>query len=250
MTGASNMTKKVFGLLVVKNEEHRYLKEFITHHQYIFDDIFVFDDNSTDRTRDICRYNGFCVDVADGTSFIKHEGQFRYQAWQKFEQAMKPSIDDWIFAIDADEFLVDINNDVKSTLHSTIDLADYMGYMNVQTKIDEIWKVENGKCFYRVDGLWNRIKASRLFKYQPNGKWNMKSMACGSIPTYANVPPFKTKNINLLHFGYADEKDQKEKYERYSTREGHNRNHVLSIIQKPQLKLYEGTVPEWATYDN
>lgn len=242
------MTRKVFGLLVVKNEEHRYLNEFIAHHQYIFDDIFVFDDNSTDRTRAICRYSGFHVDIADGVSFLDHEGEFRFQAWQKFEEKVKPSTDDWVFAIDADEFLVDKNGSVKDALHSTIDLAEYMNYVNVQTKISEIWKVEGGKCFYRTDGLWNRIKASRLFKYEPNGRWNMKAMACGSIPTYANVPPFKTENINLLHFGYADEKDQKDKYERYSTRGGHNRNHVLSIIQKPRLKQYEGPVPDWVSY--
>jgi glycosyltransferase involved in cell wall biosynthesis len=231
--------------LVIRNEEHRYLADFITHHQYVFDDIFVFDDNSTDRTRDICTYNGLTVVKADGVSFLEHEGKFRYQAWQKFEEKMKPSANDWVFAIDADEFLVAQVGVTKSTVHSTIDLAEYFNYISVQTKINEIWKVENGKCYERKDGLWDRIKASRLFKYQQNGTWNMKAMGCGSVPTYARVPDFKTKNINLLHFGYATKEDQAIKFERYKQAGGHNKNHVLSIIQKPRLQEYEGSVPNW-----
>ena len=237
----------VYGLVVAKNEEHRYLKEFIEHHQDIFDGLFLFNDHSTDNTVQICSDYGVLVRDAGSETFMDHEGEFRFAAWQAFEEAMKPNEQDWVFAIDADEFLVSQEGDPRKALHSTIELAEYLDYIVVKMKVDEIWDIIDSKCFYRNDGLWNKIKASRLFKYQPNGRWNMKAMGCGSAPTYAKLDPFRTNNINLMHFGYAREEDRKIKYDRYANlkNHGHNNNHIMSIIRRPVLKQYEGNVPDW-----
>jgi glycosyltransferase involved in cell wall biosynthesis len=241
--------RKIFGLTVIRNEEHRYLSDFIFHHQYIFDDIFVFDDNSTDRTREICAYNGLTVAEADGVSFLEHEGKFRYQAWQKFEEKMKPSVNDWIFVIDADEFLVADNDNVKSTVQSTIDLAEYFNHIVVRFHKNEVWDFKNSECLIRVDGFWGKIDVPNLFRYQKGGTWNMKAMACGSGPTYTKTQPFKTKNFNLLHFGYATEEDRKIKYDRYANAPlgQHNRSHIMSIISQPKLETHTGPVPWWVS---
>lgn len=238
---------KVHGLLVVKNEEHRYLAEFINHHEHIFDSIFAYDDHSTDRTVSLCRSKGVTVAHRDGPSFIEHEGKFRYNAWLAFEEAMNPSPKDWVFVIDADEFLVAEHGDERNTLLSTIELAEYFGYIVVKMKKDEVWQINNSSCYLRKDGLWDKIKISHLFKYQPNARWNMKAMGCGSAPTYTRTQPFQTKNINLLHFGYANEEDRKEKFDRYANLKdhGHNPNHIMSIVRKPVLKPYTGHLPDW-----
>lgn len=244
--GVSSMTN-VFGLVVMKNEEHRYLREFIEHHQYVFHDIFVFNDNSTDRSAEICSINGLKVFDSLGPSFLEHEGQFRFNAWQAFEATMKPSTDDWVFVIDADEFVVGNVANTRDALTATIELAEYFDYSVVRMKKNEVWQVDGNRCYVRKDGLWDKIKVNHLFKYEPNGRWNMKAMGCGSAPTYTRVQPFNASNVSVLHFGYAREQDRQEKYERYSSmsQHGHNPNHILSIVRRPKLAPYEGHVPDW-----
>lgn len=237
----------VFGMVVMKNEEHRYLQRFIEHHKYLFQDIFVFDDCSTDRTAEICRFNGLKVVESTGPSFMEHEGQFRYNAWKAFEETIQPTTDDWVFVIDADEFVVGNIDNTREALVSTIELAEYFGYPVVRMKKDEVWQVEGNSCYVRKDGLWDKVKVNHLFKYEPNGTWNMKTMGCGSAPTYTRVQPFNASHVSVLHFGYADESDRQEKYERYSSmrNHGHNPNHILSIIRNPKLKKFDGLVPDW-----
>jgi glycosyltransferase involved in cell wall biosynthesis len=242
---------RVYGLLVAKNEESRYLRRFIDHHNAIFDNIFVFDDESTDNTLNICADRGLAVASSKGPSFMEHEGKFRYNAWLAFEEQIKPTEDDWVFVIDADEFLVSRSGDVRTALQSTVDLANYFGYKVVRMKKNEVWEINNSDCYIRTDGFWDKISVQHLFKYEPNAQWNMKAMGCGSEPTYARDRPFDTQSISVLHFGYAELKDREEKYERYMSLDnhGHNPGHILSILRRPALNLYKGSVPDWVKED-
>lgn len=243
------MTERIIGTMVVKNELDRYLVPCIKHAQTFLDEIFVYDDRSTDETAEVAIDLGCRVVRRPDSrpSFINHEGKFRYSAWKAFEQVMKPKLGDWVFSFDADEFMVSQSGDIKSVLETTVRVAKQKNNVGVILPFPEIFKIEDSGFYYRVDGLWNTIKGPRLFSYRQNASWSDKPMGCGSEPEYVKSGPLSTRNygLHVLHLGYAKDEDKKAKYDRYSSLQehGHNNKHIESIIEKPTLKLWEGKVP-------
>lgn len=240
---------RVIGSIVIKNEMDRYLERCILHAKTFLDEIFVYDDRSTDGSAELCADLGCTVVTRpfDLASFIEHEGQFRYAAWKAFEEAMKPDNRTWVFSFDADEFMVASNGDVETELFSVINKANKANMIGVILHFPEIFKIEDNQLFYRVDGFWNTVRGPRLFRYLPNASWKNKPMGCGSEPTYVSAATSLNQNdLKVLHLGYARDEDKKSKYERYSSLEehGHNNSHIESIIEKPVLKLWEGQIPE------
>lgn len=241
---------KVFAMLVTKDEESRYLQPFIEHHDSIFDGVFVYDDQSSDSTVEMVREAGWNVVVRpdDQPSFMEHEGEFRYASWLAFEKTMRPIRGDWVFAIDADEFLVGRSSEIRPAINLCIRNAAKRRRMAVQIPRPEVWKVDEDIAYTRMDGFWNKIICSRLFIYKPKGLWNMKPMGCGSEPTYVNGPLFADHNeLVLLHFGYARDQDKQDKYQRYSSlkQHGHNNAHIESILKKPILEAWNGSIPSF-----
>ena len=240
---------KIYGSMVVRNEEGRYLESCILWMQQFVNQIFIYDDRSTDRTAEIALDLGCRVvrRPEANPSFIEHEGKFRWSAWRAFEKVMQPESDSWILSFDADEFLV-AEKDIYATLEKAIFYANKKNHVGVILPFPEIFKIEDDKFYYRTDGLWNTIKGPRLFRYQPNGSWQMKPMGCGSEPQYVSQGTLSNQNFGLtmLHLGYARDEDKQAKYERYSSlsEHGHNNSHIQSIIKQPKLEKWEGTKPE------
>ena len=236
-------------MLVTKNESSRYLKQFIEHHSF-FDGFFLYDDRSDDDTVDIAKAAGWQTVVREESnpSFMQHEGQFRFNSWKLFEQTMKPTTDDWVLSIDADEFLItDSDTDVETALKETIANAESINQNLVIMFRREVWKMDSTGCYLRVDGFWKNDRLFRLFKYKPNGTWSKKPMGCGSAPTYVGQNGLQTSNLTVLHFGYTNDEDKKARYDRYTSLpdHGHNDKHIKSIISGQKLKEYSGPVPEW-----
>jgi len=240
---------KVIGSLVIKNEKDRYLEDCIKHAFTFLDDIFVYDDRSTDGSAELALDLGCRVVRRPDSrpSFINHEGKFRYAAWRAFEQVIKPSLSDWVFSFDADEFMV-AESDIRKSLDTAIGRADARNEIGIILPFPEVFKIENNKFYYRTDGLWNKIKGPRLFKYDFNGSWSDKPMGCGSEPDYVKRGPLSTQNygLNVLHLGYAKDCDKESKYKRYSSlsEHGHNNSHIESILKTPTLVEWNGSIPE------
>lgn len=239
---------RVIGSIVVKNEIDRYLEKCILHAKTFLDEIFIYDDCSTDGSAELCADLG-CTVVTRPlglASFIEHEGQFRYAAWQAFEEAMKPTNGSWVFSFDADEFMISLQGEIATTLNTNIVRAKKNNFTGIILPFPEIFKIENNDLFYRVDGLWNTVRGPRLFAYQQNASWKNKRMGCGSEPTYVSAANSLNQNdLKVLHLGYARDEDKKSKYERYSSlpEHGHNNSHIESIIATPILKKWEGPKP-------
>lgn len=221
-------------ILVAYNEGERYLDAVLA--QLPTASIHLYDDRSDDNTVGIAKSHGAVVTVRPrGTcSFLEHEGLFRQSAWQAFESALHPTAGDWVLAIDCDEFLV-APGGVASTLYQSIEDADAMMARSVNLAIPEVWELRADGPHKRVDGFWGGLSARRLFRYQTAGRFDHRSMGCGSTPTYvAFGHPIETE-LALAHYGYAELADRRVKYQRYMDLpvHGHNPAHVHSILTTP-----------------
>jgi hypothetical protein len=232
---------RIFGLTVGRNEAHRYLVSMLQHHLAIFDDVFFYDDRSTDETADIAaelNCSGL-VRPPHIPSFTENEGDFREDAWFSFETAERPHPGDWVCVVDCDEFLVsDYGADpslVRDTLEKVITAAGMSVAVNLN--IPEVWGYdEDDTPLIRVDRLWNTIHAPRLFAYRPGGQYAQGHFGVPAVPSYVMGSPwFTTDLLNLMHYGYAESSEWAGKYERYVGHTGHSNAHVESIMATDKI---------------
>lgn len=240
----------VYLMVVARNEASRYFREFIDYHNF-FDGYFLYDDQSDDGTPELAEKAGWDVVIRDEAdpSFMEHEGNFRFNSWRAFEKAISPTVDDWIFSIDADEFVISNTTlDVHNQLLTNIKQAESLNEHSIVLLRREIWRVDSNACYLRTDGFWKDDKLYRLFKYRPNAEWSNRSMACGSAPTYVRRNQgYRVSDLSVLHFGYTQDSDMLERYHRYTSLpfHGHNPQHIKSIVARPKLEPYSGPLPEW-----
>lgn len=242
---------RIFGLMVTKNEADRYLDLALSAARPVVDDLFVFDDGSTDTTVAVAEGHGCLVTSRhpSGPSFLEHEGRFRQQAWDVFENAVEPEVGDWVLALDADEIVTAIG-DPRELLLEAAKLSNDRGELARLIRIPEIFDVRDGKPYARMDGWWGKIRGTRFFAYRKGGLFADKPMASGSEPTYIQARIGEiVEGFWLLHLGYACHDDRVEKYRRYSERAGHADQHVASILQDPQLAQWVGpSIPRLHDY--
>lgn len=237
----------IIGLLVMKNEEDRYLADCITHQQSVCDRIVVFDDRSTDDSVKVAESLGCDVFVREESSpsFMEHEGSFRQGAWDLLKGFATP--DSWIFAFDADEFFVGQTMTNRYAMERLISEAERQGYEAVTIPVAEVFGLQaNGNPMIRTDGYWGDISGLRLVKYLP-GQILDKPMASGSVPPVSSK--LVKKDIGtILHYGYANPEDKYVKFERYTSKidNGHNSAHIQSILTEPALHPWKGPIPSLA----
>lgn len=228
--------------MCVRNEAHRYLQSSLAWNAGFWDELFVFDDQSDDNTPHLASRFGHVVVRSDQEpSFLEHEAKFRAAGWAHFEKVMLPSEDDWIIALDADEFLMATS---QRGLHELADQALMNGRSSAAIHVPEAW--EDGDAVQvRMDGFWNENWNPRFCSWKPNSQFNDRPMGCGSTPSYAWENPWRTiPNIEILHVGYMDRDERWERYQRYLAHpEGHNPNHINSIIETPMLATWSGATP-------
>jgi hypothetical protein len=238
---------RIFGLTVGRNEAARYLIPMLMHSLDIFDDVYFYDDQSTDETAVIVSELNCSGRIrADHIpSFVESEGDFRAAAWEAFEEDLSPRPGDWVQVIDCDESLVSEYgaqpSDVRATMEKVITAAS--GHVGVMETIPEVWGFDEDGCpLIRVDGLWNTIHAPRLFPYRPNGQYYRGAhFGVPAVPNYVMGGPwFGTDLIQLMHYGYAELDDQVTKYGRYSGQTGHSNQHVESIAQPGVFDRWPG----------
>ena len=228
---------KIHGITTVKNEASRYLLSCLEHTAPLLDSLFTYDDQSTDGSADLCSSFGNVEVRPDSIrTFIEHEGEFRQASWEAFERVTKPSVGDYVFAFDVDEFWhgPDLRDIVKNLAGSGI------------VRRPEMYSIPPANPVERVDGFWAQITNVRLFPYAVGGQFNQQDLAGGSHPMYADRGKERVDG-HLLHYGYAHADDRQIRYHRYINRGGHNTAHMKSIIEHPKLIDYEnqwGKMPE------
>lgn len=194
--------------MIVKNEEHRYLRDVLESAKQYIDSAVIIDDGSTDNTVQICQevLNGIPYKIIENKeSKFKNEIELRTQQWNE-TIATDP---DWILFLDADEIFEDR---FKYEVKNLMDNPDIDSYM---FRLYDFWDDEH----YRDDELWCAHKYYRIFmmRYQKNFdyKFNETAQHCGRLPSNAGDLRYELCNIRLKHYGWANKEDRIKKYNRY-----------------------------------
>jgi hypothetical protein len=226
--------------MVVRDEADRYLECVFAALVPHVDVLHVYDDLSHDGSDLMALEAGAVVTRRTPLvrTFAEHEGIFRQTAWDAFAEAVRPCPGDWVLAIDADEVLI-----APQGLSAAIDAAESEGAAAVSVPIPEAFeRDDDGGMLVRTDGFWGGLSAPRLFRFRDGGAFRRVLMGCGSAPTYVHADPPATDNlgVQLLHLGYLDATDRKEKHDRYAGRPGHSAAHVSSILTRPTVTRWNG----------
>lgn len=241
----------IIASMVLRNEADRYLASCLEWNSQWWDKLFVYDDQSTDATREICsEYTDIVISRPDDVpSFMEDEGRYRSTAWATMIDACDLSEGDWVFSLDADEFLVGAlsggEHDLKQGLLAAAEICESEGHNSWNIRIPEVWDVTDNLKL-RVDGFWNTMALPRFTRVKSEWEFRNKKMGCGSTPTYSYRNMFKGEFMKLLHFGYARIQDRQARSDRYLSlvNHGHNPKHINSILSSPTYVDWIGQVPD------
>jgi glycosyltransferase involved in cell wall biosynthesis len=204
-----NNNIKIIGGLLVRNEEHRWLRLFLESFKLICDEVVVVDDASTDRTVDICYEFGCDIHSSLKSGFEENEYIPRLRLWNLCVR--KAKINDIIIILDADEIIDQI--EALKFRHYLLE-ADIKNESFALALFD-MWNEKQ----YRSDLLWTAHTRAWAIatRYKP-GIYNFakNKLHCGRLPLeviYKNVLFFK--DIRIKHLGWSTKIDRQFKYDRY-----------------------------------
>lgn len=245
---------RIIAHMVIRNEADRFLDSCLEWNKQWFDELHVYDGNSTDRTLEIARTHTSLIGVhpEDGVGFYEDEGKYRTVAWRNLEKVCAPEEGDWVFCLDADEFLIGSDKveqqNPRSGLELLAEMAEKSNKKSAMMGRAEIWDASGVPLKVRVDGEWARDRVVRFVRWEPKGKMRNAKLGCGSVPDYGLKQPFSTVHAcRILHFGYAIEGEAERKYSLYSGASGnaHSGPHIASIVMKPKLVDWDSVTPKW-----
>ena len=221
---------RIIANMVIRNEADHYLDAVLERLSEQVDEIVITDDASTDNSVEIAAKYTNKINVLEEPTFKVHEGRLRQASWNFLEAATTPTTDDWILAIDADEFLYEDEPGLMRT-HISQPHLDV-----ISIAFFHMWSPTH----FRTDGGWHPHGSTRLFRYEHGGTFKDAALACGSEPQYVfwRVVNFRNaylidSGLRMQHLSYIKDEDKLAKYERYSTLDGgqfHAGSHIQSII--------------------
>lgn len=235
----------LYGLMITRNESHRYLDAVCRWTTDIVDALVVFDDCSDDDSADIAESVGAIVAVRkpDAPSFADSESSFRQAAWEFLADAVRPSSDDYVLVVDADEFVVTVGyRNTRTALLAAIDQAEQESCAQIDLPVAEVFGMLDTRPLIRNDGQWAKIRAAALGRWQPSLRFKPVPLACGRLPQISG-PPLRIGDPMILHCGYLRSEDRVVKRMRYSRR-GHGGAHVRSITERGIYEPYTQPLPE------
>lgn len=216
----------LIGMMVMKNEADRYLRQSLVSLREVCDAIFIADDRSTDDSVSVALEFGIVWSPPDEVpTFMEDESAFRQAAWTAMTETFDLDENDWILSLDADEVVAFHREDFESLIGKAGEKDAF------SLRIHEVYQILDGRPQERCDGFWGDIFGVRLARYNDFSFFRNKKMGGGSIPLREDMV-IATSNLHLLHLGYLSPEDRQAKFDRYSgmANHGHNPTHIQSII--------------------
>lgn len=230
-------THKITLSMIVRNEENRYLKQFLSGLKNCIDEAVIIDDASSDNTASICREELQGVKlhlITNEQSMFSNESKLRQLQW---EETIKTN-PEWILNLDADEI---IEPEFFKELDSLMENKEVNAY---GLRLYDMWNDTQ----YREDEFWNAHKRYHtvLIRYQPDitYKWNKKAQHCGRFPVYEGSELSTETPYRIQHFGWARKEDRLEKKRRYERLDpdavyGIKEQYESILDPNPNLKEWE-----------
>lgn len=193
--------------MIVRNEEHRYLRQALETHRPWIDRAVIIDDGSTDSTVALCRemLEGIPLTlIVNPDSLFADEVSLRKQQWET-TVATGP---EWILNLDADEILTTDFGIVRNQLLGGTEDAIYF-------RLFDMWS----ETHYRDDQYWQAHAYYRPFlvRYRPEWsyEWKETPQHCGRFPLTIQHFAYGCHSPRVKHYGWARAEDRIRKYERY-----------------------------------
>ena len=209
------------GALRVKNEE-RWIGEVLDSMNFCHE-IFLFDDHSSDQTREIAKGKGALVIDSPFESFDEARDKDHLVSCI----AEKYPVGTWIIMIDGDEILAP---DAKEVLLRDMEFNPFA--VAWKLRILYLW---NSRDQIRIDGVYGHFERPSVFRLQVNNGFKRTSPAgnlhCSSVPASLAFRS-RSSHASILHLGYMERIDRLRKWEYYNSLdpcnecEGFDFNHV------------------------
>lgn len=206
------MDFKIVGMYRVKNEE-RFIEKSLKSIMDICSEIVILDDNSTDKTTEICSGLDKVVDIHKQSELPLDEVRDRNLLLQ---MAMKRN-PDFVLSVDGDEIFMPNTAEI---------LFEELNVLYPENNVFEfqfltLW---DSPTQIRFDGIFGNYWQKRLFrtKNQPKDllfpeNSNPGNLHCGSIPP--NVNDYNTpirSSVKIFHLASFDNDLRQRKYDYYS----------------------------------
>ncbi len=197
----------------------------------ISDKIVILDNMSDDGTFEKIIKHGKTFCYKSPIKFLQYEQHLHAELWSLVRRHAKDG--DMILLLASDEFIDDyfqyqiLFGNILKDIHSLY-----------ASNIVHMWNQKE----FRVDGKWGFKLTPRLFRFQ-DCKFTDKPLKEGihncALPSYVGkIKDGVIINGCIIHYGYSDEKQRKEKHDRYIDvcKEQNDKDSVRSIIDdSPKL---------------
>jgi glycosyltransferase involved in cell wall biosynthesis len=218
----------IIGCLRIKNES-RWLSRVLRSIQPLCDRILVFDDHSTDDSREIA--------ASEGAEVIRSPFTGLDEARDKghmLENYLIPANPDVVIAIDGDEVLT------QESIPIIREVAARPNVARCSFRILYLWDREDQ---IRTDGVYRDFRRSSMFRVRGQRGLSFASTShggnfhCKSVPQGLRGVALPIE-AELLHFGYLHREDRIRKFEWYRA------NDANSTAEDGYRHIVQGDVPD------
>ena len=229
-----------FGMMRVKNEE-RWIERALRPLIEVCDEVFMFDDHSTDKTAEIVNGTENCIYIPSPFDKLDESRDKTYLLRQIEEYV--PSMmgllsPHWVICVDGDEEIcaVDLHKitvDIRDVSYSfkILTLYDYPDQIRVDPPYNDMFR----------PSMFRLIKPGMVFKSQ--GQYG-GGFHCSNVPADigSGVMVHHPEPVRVKHYGYMEKRDRERKYKFYVENDpGHEGWYRQECFGRPKLaRLPEG----------
>jgi O-antigen biosynthesis protein len=193
----------VYSIMRIKNEG-RWIKRVVESQMPIVERMLIFDDHSTDNTREICR-SFEKVTLIESPFEGLQETRDKNYLMERLEEIASPG--DPVLALDGDEELA------PGSCRQIEDLICRPGPDCYRFHVLYLWDRPDQ---IRVDRWYANFRRPSLFRFKPGARFSSGAgggFHCGNVP-YAQA--VGNCDVKILHWGYMYKEDRIRKYEWYN----------------------------------
>lgn len=201
--------------------------------------VFVFDDHSTDHTKEICRGFGSRIRIINSPFTGLNETRDK----NALLAHLGDSGADWVLWIDGDEALERSGpNEIRKVARTSASVGVF------SLKIAYLW---DDPCHVRVDGVYGRFTRPSLFRLSGQRLDKLRfpstgaggNLHCGNVP-HGIVGGLGELDVRLKHFGYMSRQRRLQKFQWYTSVDPNNtaEDHYRHLAEIPGARFAPGPV--------